>query len=115
MQITTEKLEFYESMEKAFDQLQKDNETLDTKFSSLNDELILERRGMRRFKDRIEEEVKEMLENDVDLADVLSDFCDNLGLDFPTNTVTINVEMLFGREIGGVTDSEGDLVEWDEA
>ena len=112
MQITTEKLEFYEELERAYDTLKEKHDTL-MKESEINKKLTsVAQSNLRAFKRRVEEEIKEVLLQDEDLSDAMADLCDSLGLDFPVQTLTIEVEIPFGVTIDSITDSNGDSVDW---
>lgn len=105
MEITTEKLKFYEELEKKCDDLSKQN-------AQLQAAAVTSRNALKSFKLRAEDVVKEVLERDYCLNDSMVDLCDSLGLDFPMQTINIEVELLWGATIASITDSNGDSVDW---
>jgi len=105
MQITTEKLEFYEELEKKYDALSDQN-------VELRASVTTSQKDIKAFKCRVEAEVREVLIRDYDLSESMVDLCDSLGLDLPMQTLTIEVEIPFGATIDSITDSNGDSVSW---
>jgi len=90
-------------------------ETVEMKLKRVEGALSKMKEAYISFKDQLDEVLKEIIKDHGENAvDIVSDICDNLDLDYPETTLTINVTIPMGTDIENITNTNGDSLDWDE-
>lgn len=75
--------------------------------TKLDTSLNNSKRNARLFKDQVKTAIINALENTCsDAAEYIEDFCSDIDMTLPTRTVTVEVELPYGREVGRVEDDD---------
>ncbi len=72
-------------------------------------------RNARLFKDLVKTAIISALENTCsDATEYIEDFCSDINMNIPTRTVTVEVELPYGREVCSVEDDDCNDLEFTE-
>ncbi|MBV1929222.1 MAG: hypothetical protein KUG81_06890 [Gammaproteobacteria bacterium] len=79
-------------------------------------EKVNSQRNMRvDFEKRVEEAVEQVLKDACsDSHEYVQDFCNHVGIDYPTQKLLIEVEVPIGLDIETIYDSDGDRCDWED-
>ena len=79
-------------------------------------EKVNSQRNMRvDFEKRVEESIEQVLQDACsDAHEYVQDFCNHVGIDYPTQKLLIEVEVPIGLDIENIYDSDGDRCDWED-